>query len=135
MELRPPDPGTPFSGSVGVVDDDVSVRRALQRLLRSVGLESVAHGSGKAFLESKTLHEIDCLILDVHMPGMSGMEVLEEVRVAATKLPVVLTTGRYDVDFASQALATGASAFLRKPFSETELFDAIAEATGQPVEY
>ena len=123
--------GKRFAGPVAIVDDDPSVRRALARLLRSVGVEAVAHGSGPDFLGSRALHDVDCLVLDVHMPGMSGIEVLDEVQVAASKLPVVLMPGRYEADFAQRALAAGASAFLRKPFSDEELFDAITEATGE----
>ena len=120
-----------FEGSIAIVDDDASVRRALLRLFRSVGVDAVAHESGVEFLESRALHDVECLVLDVHMTGMSGLEVLEEVRVVATKLPVVLMTGRYEPDFEDRALAAGASAFLRKPFPDEELFAAIAEATGE----
>ena len=123
----------PFDGIVAIVDDDPSVRRALKRLLNSVGVRCVTHGSGLHFLESRELFEVDCLVLDVHMPRMTGMEVLEEIRVASTKLPIVLMTGRFDSDFAERAIAAGASAFLRKPFSDEQLFSAIGEATGRRV--
>jgi FixJ family two-component response regulator len=119
-----------FRGPVAIVDDDPGVRKALQRLLRAHGLDAVVHESGMKFLESPELHEVECLILDMHMPGVSGVEVLEEVKVAATKLPVVLMTGRYEVDFAQRSLDAGASAFLRKPFEEDELLRAIEIATG-----
>jgi len=117
-------------GPIAIVDDDPGVRKALQRLLRVHGLDTVTHESGMHFLQSPELHEVECLILDMHMPGMSGVEVLAEVRVAATKLPVVLMTGRYEVDFAQRSLDAGASAFLRKPFEEHELLGAIETATG-----
>ena len=116
-------------GPIAIVDDDASVRKALARLLRSHGFDTVTHDSGREFLDSPTLHDVECLLLDMHMPGMSGIEVLEEVRVAATKLPVVLMTGRYDVDFAQRSLDAGASAFLRKPFDEVGLLEAINTAT------
>jgi FixJ family two-component response regulator len=119
-----------FEGFVAVVDDDESVRKALERLLASVGVRCDTHGTGLAFLESPALHDVDCLVLDLHLQGMSGTEVLAEVRVAASKLPVILMTGRYEVEFAEKALAAGASAFLRKPFGEEELFEAIKTATG-----
>lgn len=118
-------------GVIAIVDDDVSVRRALDRLLRSVGLRTLVRDSGREFLESAQLHDVSCLVLDVHMPGMSGPEVLDEVRVAASKLPVVLMTGRYEVDFAQRAIGVGATAFLRKPFTDEELFQALERATGQ----
>jgi FixJ family two-component response regulator len=119
-----------FDGLVAIVDDDPSVQRALKRLLSALGIRSETHASGLAFLESRALHDVDCLILDLHLPGMTGSEVMEEVRVVASKLPVVLMTGRYEVDFAERAFAVGASAFLIKPFSEEELLDAIIAATG-----
>ena len=122
---------TPLDGArIAIVDDDGSVRRALTRLLRAHGFATVTHDSGREFLRSSLLHQVDCLLLDVHMPGMSGMQVLEEVRVAATKLPVVLMTGRYEPDLAQRSLDAGASAFLRKPFDEAELVQAIRVATG-----
>jgi len=123
-----------FDGFVAVVDDDPSVRRALTRLLGSVGVPCLTHDSGSEFLTSRKLHDFDCLILDVHMPRMSGIEVLKEIRVVASKLPVVLMTARHDVDFGEKALAAGASAFLRKPFTEEELFVAISKATGMVLE-
>lgn len=119
-----------LNGPIAIVDDDAGVRKALQRLLRAHGFETVAHESGPEFLESPALHDVECLLLDMHMPGMSGVDVLEEVRVAATKLPVVLMTGRYEVEFAQRSLDAGASAFLRKPFEEDELLRAIQTATG-----
>lgn len=122
-----------FDGLVAIVDDDLSVRRALARLLTSVGVRNEVHGSGLEFLDSPALHDADCLLLDLHLAGMSGAEVLEGVRVTASKLPVILMTGRYGVDFAEKALGAGVSALLRKPFSEEELFDALAEATGKSV--
>lgn len=125
-----PDGGHVFRGLVTVIDDDASVRRALVRLLDSLGVRSEGHASGSDFLASRALHEADCILLDVHMPGMSGMEVLEQVRDAATKVPVVLMTGRYDPAFAERSLAAGADAFLRKPFDEGDLISAIERATG-----
>jgi FixJ family two-component response regulator len=119
-----------FTGLVAVIDDDASVRRALVRLLASMDVRAEAHASGPAFLASRALHDTDCLLLDVHMPRMSGMEVLEQVREAATKVPVVLMTGRYDPAFAERSLAAGAAAFLRKPFDEGDLISAIERATG-----
>jgi FixJ family two-component response regulator len=100
---------TPIAGPIAIVDDDDSVRRALSRLLQAHEMETLTHPSGREFLDSPTLHEVECLLLDV----------------AATKLPVILMTGRYDADFARRSLGAGASAFLRKPFEEEELLRAI----------
>lgn len=115
---------------LAIVDDDGSVRRALKRLLTASGFDVVTHDSGSDFLESPMLHEVGCVLLDVHMPGMSGIEVLAAVRDAATKVPVVLMSGRYEPDFAERALEAGASAVLRKPFAEDDLLAAISLATG-----
>ena len=122
--------GSLFRGVVAVIDDDASVRRALVRLLTALGVASEEHASGAGFLASRDLHDTDCVLLDVHMPGMSGMEVLEQIREAATKVPVVLMTGRYDPAFAERSLAAGASGFLRKPFDEGDLIAAVERATG-----
>ena len=119
----------PLGGPIAIVDDDDSVRRALARLLESHGFETTVHASGADFLASPELHDVECLLLDVHMPGLSGLEVLEAVRDAATKLPVILMTGRYEVDFAQRSLDAGASAHLRKPCEEDALLEAIAVAT------
>ena len=118
-----------LGGPIAIVDDDASVRRALARHLEAHGLEATTHASGSEFLASPELHDAECLLLDVHMPGLSGLEVLEAVREAATKLPVILMTGRYEVDFAQRSLDAGASAHLRKPFEEDALLEAIAVAT------
>lgn len=114
--------------TVAVVDDDGPVRTALSRLLRTLGYRTIEHASGEALLDSRSLHDVDCLLLDVHLPGLSGMEVIDRVRVAATKLPIVLMSGRYEVGLAERSLDAGASAFLRKPFDEADLVEAIEVA-------
>lgn len=125
-------PATPgFHGLVAVVDDDPSVRRALERLLKTLDIRCVTHHSGVEFLSSSALHDVDCLLLDVHMPELTGIEQLDAIRVAVSKLPIVLMTGRYDVDFAERASRAGVSGFLRKPFTESELLEAIGVATGE----
>ena len=119
-----------FSGMVAVVDDDSSVRRALARLLRAHEIPCVTHHSGVEFLASPVLHEVDCLLLDVHMPELSGIEQLDAVRVAVSKLPIILMSGRYDADFAERAAKVGVSGMLQKPFTEEELLDALEATVG-----
>jgi FixJ family two-component response regulator len=114
---------------VALVDDDESVRRALARLLRMAGMEVDVYASGSEFLEAITDHRPDCVVLDLYMPAMTGMEV--QVRLAARHphLPIVFITAHDDPSAVQAVLAAGASTCLRKPFSEQQLLSAIASAT------
>ncbi len=93
---------------VAIVDDEEAVRKALKRLLRAAGLEAETYASGREFLQASALRPPDCLVLDLHMPGMSGLQVLRELRAAPGAPP------------------TGASAYLRKPLDERLLLNAIS---------
>ena len=111
---------------VSVVDDDASVRESLQSLLRSVGLTVRVFAAAEEFLNSAHLSKTDCLILDVRMPGMSGIELYRDLVAKRCRVPVVFITAHGDDDDArSQALADGAVAYLIKPFSEEELIEAV----------
>jgi FixJ family two-component response regulator len=107
------------------VDDDESVRQATKSLLKSLGLRAEAFSSAEEFLDSLYLWETDCLILDVRMPGMGGLELQRQLTAASVRIPIIFITAHGDQDVRSQALAAGAVAFLSKPFSEEALLDAI----------
>ncbi len=112
---------------VAVVDDDLSVRRALVRLLRSAGYQVEAFPSADAFLAQLDTCRAACLILDVRMPGTSGLDVPERLQASDHAMPVVFITGHGDRAMARRAMATGAVRFLTKPFDDEELLRAVSE--------
>ena len=106
---------------IAVVDDDASVCRAMKRLIRSLGMNAEAFTSGKEFLdflEAMPSFRPDCVILDIQMPGMSGLEVQEQLIQGSSSLPVIFITAHDEVGVRERALAMGALAFLRKPFND-----------------
>ena len=111
---------------VAIVDDEEPVRKALKRLLRASGLEADTYASGKDFLEASTARMPDCVVLDLHMPGMSGLQVLQELRSAKKALPAVVITAYDEPASREQCLAAGAAAYLRKPLDERLLLNAIS---------
>lgn len=111
---------------VAIVDDEEPVRKALKRLLRASGVEAETYASGKDFLEASALRWPDCLILDLHMPGMSGLQVLRELRAASVPLPTVVITAYDEPAAREQCFAAGAAAYLRKPLDERLLLNAIS---------
>ena len=113
---------------LSVVDDDEMLRESLPDLLREVGFEAMAFSSGQEFLSSKYVDETRCLILDIAMPGMSGLDLQEELKRRGQEIPVVFITGQKDEDIWKRGLRQGAVKFLYKPFSDNALFDAINEA-------
>lgn len=115
---------------VAVVDDDESVRRALKRLLRASNLEADIFASGQEFLNSLTAQRPDCLILDLHMPGMNGLEVQRVLARMSAHLPVVVITGHDEPQTRTQCLAAGAVAYLCKPLDDKTLLEAIGRAAG-----
>jgi FixJ family two-component response regulator len=110
---------------VAVVDDDESVREALQSLLRSVGYRAEAFDSAEEFLLSGRLPEMDCLILDVKMPGMGGMALQEGLERIRSPLPTVFLTAHGDEPTRREAMHLGAVGFLRKPCSDEDLLNAV----------
>ena len=113
---------------VAVVDDEAAVRKALQRLLRSFGMEVETFPSGAEFLEAMRTREPDCVVLDLHMPGVNGFEVQTRLAESGTRLPVVVITGHDTVETKARVMNAGAAAYLLKPIDERVLLDAIATA-------
>jgi FixJ family two-component response regulator len=116
---------------VAVVDDEVPVRTALGRLLRLAHYEPSLFRSGEAFLESLDNQRPDCVILDINMPGMSGLDVQRRLRSVAIHIPAICITSGEDVVLLREALDAGAVDLLRKPFSNLDLLKAIQTALGR----
>lgn len=119
------DPSTP---TVFVVDDDEAVRKSLAWLIGSVGLAVQAYENADAFLASWTVERPGCLVLDVRMPGMSGLELQDALGRRGSSLPVIIVTGHADVPMAVRALKAGAVDFIEKPFNDQVLLDRIQDA-------
>jgi FixJ family two-component response regulator len=113
---------------VFVVDDDESVRNSLRRLLTSVGLAVEVFPSAQAFLDRARADAPGCLLLDVQLPGLSGLDLQTELANADTPLPIVFLTGHGDIPMSVKAMKAGAVEFLTKPFRERDLVDAIRSA-------
>ena len=113
---------------VWVVDDDESVRKALSRLIQSVGLDVETFPSAQAFLARDLSERASCLVLDVRMPGLNGLDLLEELRQAGLDIPVIFITRHGDVPMSVRAMKAGAVDFLEKPFNDQQLLDAIHQA-------
>jgi FixJ family two-component response regulator len=113
---------------VSIVDDDVSVRRSTRRLLRSSGLRSEAFASAEEFLNSSWAGESACLILDLRMPGMNGLELQRRLAQACNPVPVIFLSAQASEEDERSALRAGAVQFLRKPISKEALLSAIRNA-------
>jgi len=111
-----------------VVDDDASMRDALQRLLRSVGLQVATFASAREFLHHRGADVPGCLVLDVRLPGLSGLDLQRELAAAQLDLPIIFITGYGDIPMTVQAMKAGAVEFLTKPFRDQDLLDAIQHA-------
>ena len=113
---------------VAVIDDDASVRAALKDLLESVGLVVKLYASGSAFLEDRLPDAASCLVLDVRLPGTSGIKIQEELSRAGVHVPIIFVSGHADVAMAVGAMKGGAIDFLTKPFRSQDLLDAVFAA-------
>ncbi len=113
---------------VVVIDDDGEVRAALKGLLDSVGLKVSLFGSAAEFLESTVPDTTCCMVLDVRMPNMSGLQLQEELARAEVQIPIVFITGHGDIPMAVRAMKAGAVDFLTKPFANQDLLDAVFSA-------
>ena len=115
-------------GVVFVVDDDASLRESLKNLIRSVGLRVEAFASAPEFLRSKRPDVPGCMILDVRLPGLSGLDLQKRMAEADVEIPIIFITGHGDIPMTVQAMKAGAMEFLTKPFRDQDLLDAIQEA-------
>ena len=113
--------------TVFVVDDDDAVRDSLRLLLKSAGIPAEAFGSAQEFLAVYDAAQPGCLVLDVRMPGMSGLELQEELNARGAMLPIIFITGHGDVPMAVEAMQRGAMDFLQKPFRDQDLLDAVQQ--------
>jgi FixJ family two-component response regulator len=131
MQSAPEDDApVPDISRISVVDDDPSIRQAIRGLLRSVGFEARVFASAEEFLTSGGLSGTTCLVLDVRMPGMSGIELQERLIASGHRVPIIFITAHADEDERARALRRGAIACLQKPFSDDALLGAIARANG-----
>jgi FixJ family two-component response regulator len=118
----------PAAPTVFVVDDDDLVRAAIQGMLKSVGLRSETFGTAQDFLRSKRTDGPSCLILDVRLPGISGLDFQRELADAGIRIPIIFITGHGDIPMTVKAMKSGAVEFLTKPFRDQDLLDAIHQA-------
>ena len=118
---------------VSIVDDDVSVRRSTRRLLRSSGFRAEAFASAEEFLDSKSAVETACLILDLRMPGMNGLELQRRLNQNGHRVPIIFLSAQASEEDEHSALRAGAVRFLRKPTSKEALLSAIRDALKRPI--
>jgi FixJ family two-component response regulator len=111
--------------TVFIVDDDADVRESLQELLESVGLHSKSFGTAKEFLSSPRSDDPSCLILDVRLPGISGLDLQNELKRGKVSIPIIFLTAHADVPMSVRAMKSGAIEFLTKPFRQQDLLDAV----------
>jgi FixJ family two-component response regulator len=122
----------PHPSDISVVDDDESVRESLQGLLKSVGYSATTFGSAEAFLASDAPQNTKCLILDMRMPGMSGLDLKRELAASRQEIPIVFISAHCEPALRSRAIAEGAIDCLHKPFGEQELLTAVNRALVTP---
>ena len=127
MELKG---ASPEKSRIAVVDDDESVREALKGLLRSAGFGAETYASAEEFLHSGGLEKTECLILDVRMPGIGGIELRQYLELGGHDIPIIFITAHGDDSTRAQALGASVVGFLTKPFSDEALLEAIGRALG-----
>lgn len=113
---------------IAIVDDDKSVQSALQDLVESEGLSTLCFGSAEQFLDSGAQRNAACLIADIRMPGMSGLELQAKLKADRCRIPIIFVTAHGDAKMQTQALREGALKFLAKPFDNTVLLEALHAA-------
>jgi FixJ family two-component response regulator len=118
----------PAGPSISIIDDDESVRRAIVALVRSAGYDADGFASAEDFLGCETVGRFACIITDIHMPGMSGIELKEHLTASQSLVPVIMITARHDPGLEGKAIASGAACFLRKPFEADALITCLERA-------
>jgi FixJ family two-component response regulator len=113
---------------ISIVDDDESVRRTTTLLIESFGFRAAAFESAETFLRSDHLHDTSCLIVDVQMPGMNGLQLQSHLAAAGCSIPIIFITAYESKDSRQRAMQAGAAAFLGKPFSDEQLLQIIGSA-------
>jgi FixJ family two-component response regulator len=113
---------------VFIIDDDADVRESIQGLLKSVGLRSDSYGTAQEFLTSERAGGPSCLVLDVRLPGISGLDFQRQLADAGVHIPIIFITGHGDIPMTVRAMKSGAVEFLTKPFCDQDLLDAIYQA-------
>jgi FixJ family two-component response regulator len=116
---------TDLTSTVVVIDDDVSVRESLANLFQSIGLDVMLFSSGPEFLKSGRPESPSCLVLDVRLPGGSGLEIQRDLAAADIRVPIIFITGHGDIPMSVEAMKGGAIEFLTKPYREQDLLDAV----------
>ena len=122
--------GTPM---VYVIDDDVSIRESIGGLLESAGLRSKCFETAEGYLQTEPSTGPSCLILDVSLPGIGGMEFQQQLREAGRRIPIIFITGYGDIPMSVKAMKLGASEFLTKPFSDQDLLNAVRQALARDI--
>jgi len=117
---------------VCIVDDDASLRRSLRNLLSSVGFLVQTFDSAEAFLDTRPADSIGCVVLDVRMAGMSGLDLLKQLVASGSRIPVIMLTAHADEDTRRRSLEAGAVAFLEKPVRSAALLEAVRTALSSP---
>jgi FixJ family two-component response regulator len=120
--------------TVHIVDDDNGVRTSIRVLMKSVGLPAIAYSSAQEFLAGYNPVMAGCVVLDIRMPGMSGMELQEALNERGAVIPVIFVTGHGDVPMAVEAMRHGAFDFLQKPFRDQDLIDRVQQALARDAE-
>jgi FixJ family two-component response regulator len=118
---------------IAIVDDEESLQRALQDLIESVGLSTLCFGSAEQFLDSEARHKAACLIADIRMPGMSGLELQAKLKAEGCRIPTIFMTAHGDAEMRTLAMGDGAVEFLTKPFDDAlllEVVHAVLERSG-----
>ncbi len=123
------EPDVLHEGTVFIVDDDVSIRKSLGRLIRSAGYEVESYASAEEFQQNEEYVGAGCILVDLHMPGASGLELQNDIKNRRCNLPMIFITGGGDTESGVRAMKEGASDFLSKPIDEKRLLDSVALAT------